>query len=176
MLKRRKKHDTYLAADSRHRQSSQIAMKVDKVCSFQPAFISWGRCLTSRFPLAAPANTEVSLPLQLMKAAVPAQSYTLYPVSSRSANSSDVYCQQPGRCRSLSFFLFNIVFYLMIKKGICDRQNISSFHVFVCVFHPEISSFFSKTFPFLFLFIVIFCLFMPFKNLIPFLDIHSRPI
>ena len=29
-------------------------------------------------PLAAPANTEVSLPLQLMKAAVPAESYTLF--------------------------------------------------------------------------------------------------
>ena len=29
-------------------------------------------------PLAAPANTEVSLPLQLMKAAVPAESYTLH--------------------------------------------------------------------------------------------------
>ena len=37
MLKRRKESDTYLAADSRHRRSPQIAMKVDKVCSFQPA-------------------------------------------------------------------------------------------------------------------------------------------
>ena len=37
MLKRRKESDTYLAADSRHRQSPQIAMKVDKVYSFQPA-------------------------------------------------------------------------------------------------------------------------------------------
>ena len=37
MLKRRKESDTYLAADSRHRQSPQIAMKVDKMCSFQPA-------------------------------------------------------------------------------------------------------------------------------------------
>jgi hypothetical protein len=37
LLKRRKESDTYLAADSRHRRSPQIVMKVDKVCSFQPA-------------------------------------------------------------------------------------------------------------------------------------------
>ena len=37
MLKRRKESDTYVAADRRHRRSTQIAMKVDKVCSFQPA-------------------------------------------------------------------------------------------------------------------------------------------
>ena len=36
MLKRRKESDTYLAADSRHHRSPQIAMKVDKVCSFHP--------------------------------------------------------------------------------------------------------------------------------------------
>ena len=54
MLKRRKENDTYLAVDRRHRRNTQIAMKVDKVCR----------------------------PLQLMKAAVPAESYTLYPLSS----------------------------------------------------------------------------------------------
>ena len=37
MLKRRKESDTYLATDCRHRRSPQITMKVDKVCSFQPA-------------------------------------------------------------------------------------------------------------------------------------------
>ena len=37
MLKRRKESDIYLAADSRHHRSVQITMKVDKVCSFQPA-------------------------------------------------------------------------------------------------------------------------------------------
>ena len=37
MLKRRKESGTYLATDSRYRQSLQITMKVDKVCSFQPA-------------------------------------------------------------------------------------------------------------------------------------------
>ena len=37
MLKRRKESDTYLAADRRHRRSTQIAMKVDKVCIFHPA-------------------------------------------------------------------------------------------------------------------------------------------
>ena len=46
--------------------------------------------------------------------------------------------------------------YLLIKKGICDCQNISSFRVFVfvCVFHPEISSFLGKSFSYLFLFII----------------------
>ena len=37
MLTRRKESDTYLATVSRHRWRSQIAMKVNKVCSFQPA-------------------------------------------------------------------------------------------------------------------------------------------
>ena len=37
MLKRKKESSTYLAADRRHRRSMQIAMKVDKVYSFQPA-------------------------------------------------------------------------------------------------------------------------------------------
>ena len=37
MLKRRKESDTYLAAARRHLRTTQIAMKVDKVCSFQPA-------------------------------------------------------------------------------------------------------------------------------------------
>ena len=37
MLTRRKESDTYLATISIHRWSLQIAMKVDKVCSFQLA-------------------------------------------------------------------------------------------------------------------------------------------
>ena len=37
MLRRRKDSETYLATDSRHHRSPQIAMKVDKVWSFQPA-------------------------------------------------------------------------------------------------------------------------------------------
>ena len=40
MLTRRKESDTYLATVSRHRWSTQIAMKVDKVYSFQPALRS----------------------------------------------------------------------------------------------------------------------------------------
>ena len=38
-------------------------------------------------PLAAPANTEVSLPLQLMKAAVPAKSYMLFIILHRHLDS-----------------------------------------------------------------------------------------
>jgi len=37
MLTRRKESNTYLATDSRHRRRTQIVMKVDQVCSFQPA-------------------------------------------------------------------------------------------------------------------------------------------
>ena len=36
ILTRRKESDTYLDTVSRHRWSLQIAMKVDKMCSFQP--------------------------------------------------------------------------------------------------------------------------------------------
>ena len=37
MLTRRKQSDTYLATVSRHHWSPQIAMKLDKICSSQPA-------------------------------------------------------------------------------------------------------------------------------------------
>ena len=37
ILTRKKESDNYLATVSRHRWSRQIAMKVDKMCSFQPA-------------------------------------------------------------------------------------------------------------------------------------------
>ena len=37
MLTRRKESDTYLVTVGRHRWSPQIVMKVDKMCSFQPA-------------------------------------------------------------------------------------------------------------------------------------------
>ena len=36
-VKKKERERHYLATDSRHHQSLQIAMKVDKVCSFQPA-------------------------------------------------------------------------------------------------------------------------------------------
>ena len=75
MLTRKKERNTYLAAVSRHHWSAQIAMKVDKMCSFQPALR----------PLSA--EEEESYSLQLIKA----ESYTFYPLSSRSAHSSDVY-------------------------------------------------------------------------------------
>ena len=39
VLTRMKESDTYLANVSRHRWSPQIAMKVDKVCCFQPALL-----------------------------------------------------------------------------------------------------------------------------------------
>jgi hypothetical protein len=37
ILKRRKEGDTYLATVSKHCWSLQVAMKVDKMCSFQLA-------------------------------------------------------------------------------------------------------------------------------------------
>ena len=54
VLKRRKECGTYLATARRHRWRVKMMMKNDKY------------------------NTEVSVPLQLMKAAVPAESYTLF--------------------------------------------------------------------------------------------------
>ena len=53
VLKRRKDSGTYLATASRHPPPPLLPIP----------------------PLAAPANTEVSLPLQLMKVVVPAESY-----------------------------------------------------------------------------------------------------
>ena len=46
-------------------------------------------------------------------------------------------------------------FTLLIEKEICDHRNISSFHVCVFFFHPEIASFFGKSFPFFPQFIVL---------------------
>ena len=56
LLERRKESDTYLA-DSRHRWSLQIAMKVDKVHSFQPAL--WPSSADVR-NLRTPAMSTVS--------------------------------------------------------------------------------------------------------------------
>ena len=47
--------------------------------------------------------------------------------------------------------MFTSIYSLLIEKGICDCQNISSFRVFMC-FQPDISSLFWCVFPF-FLFI-----------------------
>ena len=76
MLERRKESDTYLSTDSRHRWSLQIMMKVDKVCSFQP------QCRLN-------AGSKLHTLSTLM----------------RSAYSGNVFCQQPGRCCSLSSFI-----------------------------------------------------------------------
>ena len=65
MLERRKESDPYLATFRRHHSAYTT--------------------LTSRFPLVTPANTSVSLSLQLMKATV------LLKVSSSSVHSRDVY-------------------------------------------------------------------------------------
>jgi len=54
MLKRRKESDTYLAADRRHRRSTQITMKVDKVCSFQRDL---------RTPTMSSVNSQVGVAL-----------------------------------------------------------------------------------------------------------------
>jgi hypothetical protein len=35
--------------------------------------------------------------------------------------------------------VFTYIYSLLIKKGIYDNQNISSFRVFLCDFYPEIS-------------------------------------
>ena len=65
-------------------------------------------------------------PLQLMKAAVPAESYVIH-FSSASLVSCDVYGQQPGRCRTLSSLLkINYVYFLFqtyhTMRVLMDKQ------------------------------------------------------
>ena len=61
---------------------------------------------------------------------------------------------EESKCRSEeNKFSKCIIYSLLIEKCIHHHWNISSFHVFVCDFYPEISFFFGKSFPFLFLFI-----------------------
>ena len=55
---------------------------------------------------------------QLMKAAVPAESYVIH-LSSASLVSCDVYGQQPGRCRTLSSLLIH--FLSLYKLGSIQR-------------------------------------------------------
>ena len=55
-------------------------------------------------PLAAPANTLVTLCLQLMKVSMMAKS-SLHFIFSLGSFPSDVYRRESGRCRTLSFFL-----------------------------------------------------------------------
>ena len=56
----------------------------------------------------------------------------------------------------------------LIEKGICDCQNILSFHVFVCDIRAEIFLFFGKSFPFLFLFIIYGIMFSGLPFYLPF--------
>ena len=70
MLTRRKESNIYLATVSRRHWSLQIMMKMNKMCSFQPAL--------------RPSSAD---------SAMQVESYTFYPFSSWSAHSSDVYWQ-----------------------------------------------------------------------------------
>ena len=53
ILIRRKESDIYLATVSRHRSSMQVAMKIDKMCSFQQAL--W----------PSSAEEDIILPIQV---------------------------------------------------------------------------------------------------------------
>ena len=59
------------------------------------------------------------------------------------------------KCLLITYFCIGV--FTLIEKGICDRQNISSFHVFVfiCTFVWQ-SLHFLMNFPFLFLFIELY--------------------
>ena len=61
--------------------------------------------LTSPSPLAAPANTLVSLCLLLTKATVLAQSSSHFIFSSGYLRYCEVYIHESGRCRTLPLFL-----------------------------------------------------------------------
>ena len=92
MLTRSKESDTYLVTVGRHRWSLQIAMKVDKMCSFQPA-------------LRPSSAEEESLPLQLMKGAVLAESYTFYPLKLYEASKMLNFCRIKLNYELLKFIL-----------------------------------------------------------------------
>jgi hypothetical protein len=50
--------------------------------------------------------------------------------------------------------MFRYIDSILIEKDICDVETYKlSFRVFVCAFHPEITSFFVKNFFFLLLFL-----------------------
>ena len=83
VLKRRKECGTYLAPTAhRHRWRVKMTMKNEK-CSFQPAL--------------QPSST--------------ADEGRIFHSSSSCLLSSDVYGQQPGRCRTLSFFLTHFYYF-----------------------------------------------------------------
>ena len=63
-----------------------------------------------------------NLPLQLMKAAVLAESSVIH-LSSASLFSCDVYGQQPGRCRTLSSLLIHFLSLQMVMAY--DAMNLS---------------------------------------------------
>ena len=68
------------------------------------------------FLLATPANTLVSLCLQLMEAKLMAESFILYFIFSlRFLHYSDVYRCESGRCRTLPFLL---TFFIVIITNI----------------------------------------------------------
>ena len=56
-------------------------------------------------PLAAPANTLISIHIQLMKATLLEESSLYFIFSPGSLCSSDVYGHESGRCRTFPFFL-----------------------------------------------------------------------
>ena len=117
MLKRRKESDTYVDAVRRHRLSRQIMLKIGKILELSASivtFISWrGRLLFSWWK-----------PQCWLKAPV----FDLF-------SSWSVYGQQPGRCRSPSFFLtyfYHFTFpgfpFILIQctNSICWNQGSSS--------------------------------------------------
>ena len=105
----------------RHHCSRESPVKRWNIRSFQPTLwhssvidihssLTWPPpLLLPFFPLAAPANTLVSLHLQLMKATVLAESTLYFIFSLGSLHSSDIYRWKSGTCRTLPFFL---TFYL----------------------------------------------------------------
>ena len=67
-------------------------------------------------PIAAPANTWVSLRLQLMKATVLAESSLYFIFSLGSLCSSHVYRHESGRCCTLPFFLTRLLKVKILKS------------------------------------------------------------
>ena len=79
--------------------------------------------------------------LQLMKAAVPAESYVIH-LSSASLVSCDVYGQQPGRCRTLSSLLIHFLSLYLSRFSFYfnNHEKICNLHILFVDFYQVFNS------------------------------------
>ena len=110
-------------------------------------------------PLAAPANTLISIHIQLMKATLLEESSLYFIFSPGSLCYSDVYRRESGRCHTLPFFL--TFFYHFTFPGfpfILINKILSSFGFIYYIWHRFPWGWNALTFYFIFLcFFLCYC-------------------